>query len=431
MAVRARILIDAVAGSDTDFAIDTLAQLDNDGLGTEATFLWSVLHQPPGGTDALSNTTIENPTFTPTREGSYVIRLVVDSGLITEATDVQVIRVLQLKSRQVAPGANETTNADASAGWAVTLNAMLKHHDDQIARGSCIVASAGSAGLVRGTVVRFNGAVVLKPGLYGEEVVAVCIAALSTVAANVNECLGVIEEGVDGDLTPDSGDLVRVRLLGVFAEVGTVASPAVGDPVYVSNTGTLVLVAGTAPRIVGHVIAVVPGSSFDMMFSGPDLSAAAAALSYGTPVTVGIANAAGASTDVARADHVHAGQLVPLSLVIADADGAATTAIATTAAALGRFVPMFLALNCTAASGITTHPTISVGTAAGSDIDIIPATLLNFTAANQSRVISPNTAAPLPSSVPAATSIRLVRSGGVTTTYALVATLWGYYTGSV
>lgn len=119
------------------------------------------------------------------------------------------------------------------------------------------------------------------------------------------------------------------------------------------------------------------------------------------------------------------------SLVVADADTGATTEIFVTAATLGRFVPLYVTVDATTIGAITTQPSISIGTAAGSDIEIIPLTQLSFTADNQCRMIFPNSGAPLPVSVPASTSIRLVTSGGVTAAYAITVHLWGYYTGAV
>lgn len=119
------------------------------------------------------------------------------------------------------------------------------------------------------------------------------------------------------------------------------------------------------------------------------------------------------------------------TLVIANANGTATTAILTTAAVMGRFVVTRVAINAVTIAAVTTHPTISIGTLAGTDIDIIPATLLNFAASNEYRVLVPNVAAPLPKSAPASTSIRIAMSGGAGTSYAITVHVFGYYIGAV
>lgn len=267
MATRARIQIAAVDGSNDDWAINTLAQLSNSGLGGESSYLWVLLEQPAGAADALSNTTIANPTLTPRKEGCYVVKLTVNLGIAgEEKSDTQILRVLQVKSRKGIPGAGETTQADAARGWATRANALLQYHDDQLARGGFIVAQTAAAGLVAGTVVRFGDLTVLKAGLPGEESVPTVNKALATSASAVDELLGVIESDLDGGASPGSGVLVRVRTLGVYGPVSEAGS-TVGDPVYVTDTGTLSLADGTNSRVVGHVVEA-GATEFYVMFCG-------------------------------------------------------------------------------------------------------------------------------------------------------------------
>ena len=144
---RARIEINASVGSNTDLPINTSVLFSNDDAGDETSYLWSVLDQPVGATDALSNTTIENPTFTPKKEGTYLVRLTVDSGLSTESVDQVIVGIRDLKTRLRVPAAGETTEGDTTDGWSTTVNEMLNTTLDAITGAIKLVGQAGAAGL--------------------------------------------------------------------------------------------------------------------------------------------------------------------------------------------------------------------------------------------------------------------------------------------
>src|SRR5262245_63840027 len=95
---QALITINGSPGADIDLPIDTLVQLNNTGTGGELTYKWSIVSQPPGTLDALSATNIQNPTFTPKKEGSYLIQLIVNESLGTEKRDRTIAAVRHIKS---------------------------------------------------------------------------------------------------------------------------------------------------------------------------------------------------------------------------------------------------------------------------------------------------------------------------------------------
>jgi hypothetical protein len=252
----ANISINAVDGSNDDLPINTLVQLANQDVGGESTYLWTILDQPPGTADNLSSTTIANPTFTPKKEGTYLIKLVVNLALGTESTDLVVAAVRHLKSRNRAPAAGETNQASLTRGWAAAENLW---HDQQDARFNtefgCVVGQNASGGsLNRGDVVRCNGVATIKSGLPGAEVVATFTKALATVAGNVDELLGVVEGSPSGASSASNGALVKVRHFGLYSTTAA-GAPASGDPVYVSDTGALALAPGTVTRKVGAAVA--------------------------------------------------------------------------------------------------------------------------------------------------------------------------------
>jgi hypothetical protein len=102
---------------------------------------------------------------------------------------------------------------------------------------------------------------------------------------------------------------------------------AVGDPVFVSDTGLLSLTSGTATRRVGSVMSF-GGGTFDTWFNGG--FSVPPALAAAPPVNVTKAAAsAGVSVDAARADHKHdvttAAPLAAMTTATATAEGAATS----------------------------------------------------------------------------------------------------------
>lgn len=258
MATQAQITVNGLGGNLQSVAINTLVQLNNVGLGGETTYLWSFVDQPDGTADALSATNIVNPTFTPKKEGSYLLKLIVNNGLADQTEDTVVVAVLQLKSLIRIPAAGETFEDDASKGWRKSVNPILQKVDSLLADPGAMVGAAGAAGLARGDVLRASGVATLKSGLPGEEKVPSFTKALATDIENLNEPLFVLEGGVDGSTNPANGDVVKVRLFGRFPSL--TGAPAVGDPLFVSDTATIALTPGTFRRQIGTVIAAAGGS---------------------------------------------------------------------------------------------------------------------------------------------------------------------------
>jgi len=264
---QAQIEINSVIGSDADLPINTLVQLDNNNIGGETTFLWSILDQPAGTTDSLSNSAIQNPTFTPKKEGTYLIQLTVNQGLPDEDTDTVIAAVRQLKSRERIPAAGEQSEASTSRGWAVDANRFLRFLDDSLADpGTVVGANATASPMAKGTVVRVTSGQTIKSGLPGQEIVPGFTLALATVGTNVDELLAVVEAGVDGSDPVAAGALARARYIG---RVGTVAlgSGAVGDPIFVNDSGFVDVNPGTVRRQVGSIMSV-SGVNRDLWIEG-------------------------------------------------------------------------------------------------------------------------------------------------------------------
>lgn len=296
----ANIKINGVAASNDDLPINVLVNLDNQNIGGEATFLWTIVDQPPGPADVLSSTVIQAPTFTPKKEGTYLLNLLVNGVL----TDQKIVGVRQLKSRNRVLAARETVEDDAVRGWATDAGSMLVEHDDALRRGYVIVGRAGAAGLLAGDVMKVTGVTAIKVGLPGQENVLDFQIALATVAANVNGSLFVLESGVNGSLSPALGDLIYARVIGAYDAL-LVGAPVVGDPVYVSDLGKLVLAPGTIERKVGRV-SQVTGPNYRIFFEGTGSLSVNLSAVVPTSIDPGDAGVIGVALTAARADHQHA-----------------------------------------------------------------------------------------------------------------------------
>lgn len=255
----ADIEVNGVAGSDDDVPINVLVQLSNADVGGEVTYLWEISDQPEGAADVLSSTAIENPTFTPKKEGSYRLRLTVNDTLASEVSGTAVVAVRHLKTNERIPAATESTEVDAAKGWKPAVNRLLAIVDD-VARDANIVACVvpGAGFPTTGDIVRFTGVSIIKIGLPGEERLLFVETALATTAANVTGPLGVVVGTPTGG-APSANGIVLVRKYGLV-EVSEAGAPLVGDPVYVSDTAQPALVGGTVSRKVGKVVEVGGGA---------------------------------------------------------------------------------------------------------------------------------------------------------------------------
>jgi len=270
----ANIEVNGIAASNTDLPINTLVQLSNADVGGETTYTWTIIDQPEGPADALSATAIENPTFTPKKEGTYLLQLVVNLGLTSEAVDRKVAAVRQFKSFLRVPAAQETIQADLVKGWKPHVNAALQRLDS-VAGDSGVLACRNASGgtLTPGTIVRFVDESTIKTGLPGEERLLGVSAALATVATHVTGTLGVTVGAADGgSWTTAKVGLVRVRGL---VESTAPGSPAVGTPVFAGSTGLpLANPNGSVyQRRIGRVVSV-GGGTYRWAIDGSDADGA-------------------------------------------------------------------------------------------------------------------------------------------------------------
>lgn len=271
MATRAKILVNAMVPPQEvplTWPAATPVQLNNDGLGGESTWTWVILDQPPGAPDNLSAANIENPTITPKKEGTYLIRVTVNSGLGDEKKDTQIFYIRDVKTKLRKPAAGERLERDLVRGWAEATNAYFEQVTNLMADPGRVVGISGSVIGPAPRVLRASSYTTIKTGFPGEEVVPVFTLAHADQDHQVTGPLFMLVGGIDGNTNPPIGVLVGARLYGIARNLPGNAAAAVGDPVFVSNSGDIEwLQPGDAVRSVGHVIGV-NGGQMDILFCG-------------------------------------------------------------------------------------------------------------------------------------------------------------------
>ena len=250
--------VNGVTGSDDDVPLNVVVQLSNQDDGDEQTYFWEVVDEPPGTADALSNATIENPTFTPKKEGTYLLRLTVDLGLGSEDISTIVVGVRHLRTNERLPAAAEVTE-DGARGWAAAENAAVLRGLNAASDSNIIACKNGTLGsLTAGTIVHFVGDGLIKTGLPGEERLLTASVATAATRSGSRGTMGVVVGAADGG-TWSTSKVGLVRVFGLV-ETAVAGSPTVDDPVYLSNAGLPSLAPGTYSRVVGRVVEVSGGN---------------------------------------------------------------------------------------------------------------------------------------------------------------------------
>ena len=257
---QALITVNGVDGSNNNLPINTLVNLSNHDAGGEVTYLWAILDQPAGTADNLSATNIKSPTFTPKKEGTYLLKLTVNATLADEHSNTAIVGIRQLKSFMRDPAAGETTEDSAGTGWKTAITNQLQKLDALYVDANHLVAQVPDNTFAVGQIVKFNGTAKIKTGLPGEETVMTIAHANGNDADLPKRFLGIISSTING-LGAVANDLVRVRVFGL---VGTTpaGAPASGDPVYLDNAGAPSLAIVTSNRVIGRVLSADAGGTY-------------------------------------------------------------------------------------------------------------------------------------------------------------------------
>lgn len=262
---QALIQINAVSGPNADLPINVLVQLNNLGTGGEVSWLWTILNQPPGAADALSNVAIQNPTFTPKKEGTYLLQVIVNQALPSEQRDQTIAAILQLKTRQRVPAAGESDEAGAT-GWAeLALNPLLRTLDARQADPGVVVGTLLSNCAVN-QIHRPNGITQLMAGLPGQQDITQWGLTGGADADIVNMPIACAIAAVDGGALT-IGKLAYFRVFGLIQNVPIVGA-ILNDVVYASDIKQLDRVTGTNTRKCGRIIRVPAVDTADVYFHG-------------------------------------------------------------------------------------------------------------------------------------------------------------------
>jgi hypothetical protein len=223
------------------------------------TYQWAVVSEPAGMPVSLLTPTQRGASFVATKEGSYLLRLVVDDGLPTEDSQQLIAAVRELETGDRIPAIGETTENSANDGWANPVDAILRRVT-QFTQTGVLPGVAGSD-LTVGDIVYPSGVYTLAAGLPGERVVASWSQALASSATTVQGVYGVVSGSVLGGMIA-TNDVITVLTTGLWQ--GVPGSASVGDPVFISDLGDFALTAGTLTRQIGTVCAV-GASTYDVM----------------------------------------------------------------------------------------------------------------------------------------------------------------------
>ena len=98
----------AKAGTDKSIIVDTSIILDGtasvDADGDSLTYQWSLISVPQDSNHAIfNNLTTARPSLTPDVEGSFIIKLIVNDGVVNSAADVVTITATRASSADLTP----------------------------------------------------------------------------------------------------------------------------------------------------------------------------------------------------------------------------------------------------------------------------------------------------------------------------------------
>ena len=262
--------------ADTNLPLGTVVNLANNDNTGVVSYEWVIVSQPAGDQDDLipftTNPIVSEaaaPEFTPTKEGSYLIRLTVNKDMADEATDTTICAVRELLTGDRIPAPQETTEVNEEYGWATAAVTKILQRVTRLSDAGIFVAqNASGVSLALGKVVHMNGMSTLGTGSNERPIPTVGLARANLLEL-VDGPLGVAVGNRDGDTLPvANGELCRVMVMGGIANyTGMGIGGVAGDPVFVDNAGNLSLTAGDYARQVGDIARTIVDGEYDIAIS--------------------------------------------------------------------------------------------------------------------------------------------------------------------
>lgn len=143
-----------IPGSREDLVLGssiTLSNQDNSGI---VSWLWQIVDKPTGSNVSLSTSTSSTSTFIPDIEGTYLVKLTLNSGVFVDQVGA-AIKTTHLHYR--IPAASEQGEFNPTRGWADAVCEVFTVLDDGYGN---LFSSIGAAG----TVTKINSGIGLTGG---------------------------------------------------------------------------------------------------------------------------------------------------------------------------------------------------------------------------------------------------------------------------
>lgn len=237
------ILINGLVPPVTNLTVGSTVTLTHNNDAGIVSWEWSLLDRPTGSAAVLSTPSLSSTTITLDKEGTYFFELIVNNTIYAPITAICAVPTILGGIRLLA--ANENREADPNRGSTPALDAALLAHDTIIHTGevmSCVTDAAHAAGMP----VYIAGETTLANG----QLVPIVSVATSGGAKTI-KTIGILTQTTVG------AALSSIRVNGELTEVPVnTTGRALGDRVFVSDTGTLVFTPGTNVSCVGFVSAV-------------------------------------------------------------------------------------------------------------------------------------------------------------------------------
>ena len=248
--------------SNDNLPLDTVVTLTSVDTALHS-YTWAIVSQPEGPNDVIVGSG-KIVSFTPTKEGSYLVKLTVDFGYPSEDSQQLIAAVRELETGDRIPAIGETTENSVNDGWANPVDAVLQRVTRFTDAG--VLPGVAAESLAVGDVVYASDTYTLAAGLPGERVVANWSKAHADVPAEVQGVFGVVAGSVLGG-SIGADDVITVQTTGLYQGVPFASAPSVGDPVFISDAAQLSLTQGTIRRQIGTVCDV--GVSTYAVMVGP------------------------------------------------------------------------------------------------------------------------------------------------------------------
>lgn len=117
-------------GSRDDLVLGTPVVLSNQNNAGITSWVWQLIDKPAGSTAVLSTPTASTSGFTPDVDGTYLVKLSVNNGLLSAASATAGAAIKTTNLHYRIPAAQEEEEFDLTRGWAGAVNDALQKLDD-------------------------------------------------------------------------------------------------------------------------------------------------------------------------------------------------------------------------------------------------------------------------------------------------------------